>query len=83
MVKNDQRRIETNLKMTSKKGSLLFGILGSCFSFMTFLLAVFTDREGMVYWKALPASIVSSILIGVFIFVVLRIFGIYIRRKRR
>lgn len=82
MVKDDRLRISTNLKMTSSKGSLVFGIIGSCVSIITFLFIAYTDYH-MFSWNALILGIIFSIIIGCFIATVLRILGIYIRRIRK
>lgn len=82
MSKNDHRRHEMSLKMTSNVGITLFTLIGIALYLLTFLSLAFTTPKPMAFWKLLVGSIGGSLFVGAVVVVVLRIFRFLLMVKK-
>jgi len=79
-MKNDERRFETSLKMTSKVGIIACTIVGAALYLLGYLSLAFTSPKPMATWEFLVGGIGGAILVGVVIAASLR-FGRYLLTK--
>ena len=79
-MKIRKRRLETDLKMTSKAGILAFTIFGVAIYLLTFLGIALTTTEAMATWKILVGSIGGAVFSGILIIFGLRV-GRYLIMK--
>ena len=82
MNKNDQRKLEMRLKMTSNVGITVFSLIGIVLYLLTFLGLAFTTPKPMVLWKLLVGGIGGALFVGAVVAGVLRLFRFLLTNKK-
>ena len=82
MRKNNDRRLEMRLKMTSNVGIIVFTLIGIALFLLTFLAASFTSPRPVAFSKILVGSIGGALFVGGVIIAILLFFRFLLRGKR-